>query len=158
MNMATYLLLIRHAERDPYFSGDDTLCPISQEGKEKVLRLAAEIKKLGLSPTRILASPTTRTIETANTLNTLFNVPVESAPALSLSGNYDELFNILPNPENNETICLIGHFPTLATLFTSLTGQYLSTTLKTACGVVVQFTDIIAPGTGKLIRHIGDSK
>ena len=77
---------IRHgqtvANRDGVRSGAESDTHLTELGREQAREAESRLHRLGLTPGLILTSPLSRTVETAELLNTRFGLEVRTAPGL----------------------------------------------------------------------------
>lgn len=79
-------LFIRHgqtvANRDGVRSGGESDTHLTELGRDQARRAELTLHRLGVTPSLILASPLSRTIETAELLNVRFGLEVRTEPGL----------------------------------------------------------------------------
>ena len=77
---------IRHgqtvANRDGVRSGGESDTHLTELGREQAREAGSRLHRLGLTPRLILTSPLSRTVETADLLNTWFGLEVRTEPGL----------------------------------------------------------------------------
>ena len=126
------LLLVRHAiacEHNEKRWPDDGERPLSPRGVLRARRAAAGLKRIGLRPAQVLASPLLRTEQTAAILTRFAGWPkATSCPQLLPGGSGQELLALLARahqPRAHEwRIAVIGHQPDLGRLLaTCLPGN-----------------------------------
>jgi len=148
--MLSRIVVIRHAK--PFSEGyaDETLRPISQEGRIIQLSIAEHLKKLNIIPTQIISSPLIRAEQTARVLSEVFDdTPIVINNALSYEFDENALLSLIPPPSENKTIFFIGHAPTLPDFVNKLVGEdVLLHGLKTSGAVVIDFRKEVAFGKG----------
>ena len=78
---------IRHgqtvANRDGVRSGAESDTHLTELGREQAREAESRLHRLGLTPGLILTSPLSRTVETAELLNTRFGLEVRTVPSLT---------------------------------------------------------------------------
>lgn len=113
------LYLVRHAiADDPAAYEDDSLRPLTEKGREKMKRIAAALREIGVQPDLIVSSPYLRARQTADIL----------AKELKCSGEPAHSDFLVPMSEPNDMIgeinekypldelMLVGHEPSLSAL------------------------------------------
>jgi len=113
------IYFIRHGiagERGEYFN--DEIRPLTEEGKEKTLKVATRLEKLGVNFDVILTSPLVRGRSTADILQKAgLSKQVLEFPPLAPGGDFQALVKWLLNSEYNQRqsqLALVGHQPDLA--------------------------------------------
>lgn len=113
------IYFIRHGiagERGEY--ANDDIRPLSEEGKEKTLKVAQRLQKLGLKFNLILTSPLVRARSTAEILlQAGLSKQMLEFPPLAPGGDFQALVKWLLNSEYNQKqtqLALVGHQPDLA--------------------------------------------
>ena len=133
-----YLWLIRHAKSSweaPYLKDYDR--PLNKRGKRDAPFMGKELKKNAFSPELVISSPSKRTTLTAekifNELDFGFE-KIQWEPKLYGAGTW-ECINIINSLEQDiNTVCIIGHNPTLTDLSNYLTDNYIDNI--PTCGIV----------------------
>lgn len=152
--MSTRLVAIRHAKPLSEGYAEDALRPLSEEGKAIQLHAAKQLKDEGIVPTIILSSPLLRAQETAQVITDVFNVPFEDEIALGNDFNQESLLKRIPSPEENQTLFLVGHAPTLGHFINALVGEnVLPHGLSKSCAAVVDFKDKVGVGQAKFVSY-----
>ena len=121
------LYLLRHAiavERGTAGFEDDRLRPLTEEGRAKMERIAAGMKKLGLEFDLILTSPYVRARETAELTAALGQKgSIELEPALQADRSPPGFVAKLASKfAHHERVLAVGHEPFLSSLATLLLG------------------------------------
>ena len=113
------LLIVRHAiayESNAKRWPDDAARPLSPRGALRARRAAAGLRKLGVRPGRVLASPLERTQQTAAILTQYGAWPrAILCPVLAPGGSPQELLALLARTRG-QRIAVIGHQPDLGRL------------------------------------------
>lgn len=111
------LMLWRHAEAvecdDP---SQDSFRKLTQRGEKQASRMAHWLDRQLPQTTRVWASPTVRTQETAKALGRPFKVRQELGPEASV----DQIVELIGWPNAKSPILLVGHQPTLGHLIARL--------------------------------------
>lgn len=114
------LLLIRHAdagEHDPSLWPDDTLRPLTDKGRKRHRRVAKQLRKRGLVPTLLLASPWLRAWQTAVITTEFARGPAPLAsPALAEAPHLGRLASAIGTAGDDAVVALVGHEPWLGHL------------------------------------------
>jgi len=140
--------------------------PLTEEGREKMLRGARGIKKLGLGFESILSSPYTRAYETAEITRTVLDhLPeIEICKDLVPGGSLENFLQSLANrPERN--ILLVGHEPAMSSWIQDLLGCGMEGTILMKKGALaylrldlqmdppeIEFVFLLQP---KVLRRLG---
>ncbi len=132
------IFLIRHAKSSWDESGvSDFERPLNKRGNRDAPFMAAILKKDKVKPDLIISSPAKRAITTAETFAEELDCP--SKKILTEISIYEsgikELETIVQSiPEDNKTVLLFGHNPTL-TFYANHLGDKFITNIPT-CGIV----------------------
>ncbi len=113
------LLIVRHAiacERDAKRWPDDGARPLSTRGVMRARRAAAGLRKLGLRPVRVLASPLERTRQTAAVLTQYAAWPRAVPCAQLLPGRSPQELLAVLEGTRGKRVAIIGHQPDLSRL------------------------------------------
>lgn len=142
------LLLWRHAEAVdglPDHSRELTL-----RGHKQARAMAAWLKRNQPRNLRVLASPTTRTIETVRAFTSDF----EKVPALGPDGNVAEMLAAAGWPDSGNAVLIVGHQPALGRLAALLlSGEEAAWTVKK--GALWWFTNRVRDGeTQTVLRAV----
>ncbi len=112
------LILWRHTEADD--GVPDMGRELTDKGRKQASRMADWLTPRLSQDTRILASPATRTVQTAQTLGRDF----ERAPALAPGASADDVLAAAGWPDAAYPVLVVGHQPTLGQMaMRLLTGQ-----------------------------------
>lgn len=117
--MPLELLIVRHAialERDARRWPDDDERPLSPQGVAKARKAAAGMRQLASRPTRLLASPLTRALQTAAILTEVAGWPRASECAELAPGGSPEALLALLSRMREPSIAVVGHEPGLGRL------------------------------------------
>ncbi|MEY4514506.1 MAG: hypothetical protein RLZZ450_6628 [Pseudomonadota bacterium] len=133
------ILLVRHAEAVQERAGvDDAARWLSKLGRAQARDVAEQVNEQGLLPTRLIASPRVRAVQTAELFAQVlgfrgvvecqaslsYTVPAERAArdlsqySSSLAGGGSAGFD-----DDGEHLAAFGHMPTIAEIASRLTGQ-----------------------------------
>jgi len=130
------LFLLRHAtavERGTAGFEDDSLRPLTREGREKMKQIAQGMKSLGLSFDHILTSPHVRARETAEIVAAMFGTknPPGKEPLLAADREPQALLARLDELEwESLSVLLVGHEPFLSELGSLMIGASRGGALK----------------------------
>ncbi|MGA9378343.1 MAG: phosphohistidine phosphatase SixA [Phormidium sp.] len=111
------LYLVRHgiaAEREEYT--EDTLRPLTSEGKRKTKQVAQQLFNFGLRFDLILTSPLVRARQTADILKAIgVSTQLEESTDLTPEGNIHSWLSWLQEWQNKggSSLALVGHEPNL---------------------------------------------
>lgn len=118
------LLLIRHAdagERDAMRWPDDTQRPLTDKGRKRHRRLARRLRRRGLVPTLLLASPWLRAWQTAQlTAEQARGTAPVACPALAAPPDLEALARAAGPQPPDAIVALVGHEPWLGELAAEL--------------------------------------
>ncbi len=114
------LLLIRHADagdRDPGRWPDDSQRPLTDRGRKRHRRVARKLRRRGLVPTLVLASPWLRAWETAVLTAEVSGGPAPvTTPALAAAPEVRALAAAIGPAAEAKLVALVGHEPWLGEL------------------------------------------
>jgi phosphohistidine phosphatase len=114
------LLLIRHAEaanRDQDRWPDDTTRPLVGKGRKRHRRMARRLRRRGLVPRLLLASPLLRAWETAEiTAEETGSPPPVSCEALAGPPQLERIATAIGRRDDDAVVGLVGHEPWLGEL------------------------------------------
>lgn len=119
------LILWRHAEAE---NGEpDAARVLTAKGRKQAAKAAGWLDRNLPNSCKILASPTSRTIQTVEALERKFKIHPDLAP----DSTAEAILKITNWPDNREPILLVGHQPTLGQLASLvLTGTQLAWTIR----------------------------
>jgi len=115
------IYLVRHAIAENSGTSDyedDSLRPLTEKGREKMKKIAAALKTLGVKPDLIVSSPYIRASQTASILAKTFKYKEEIAYSDSLvpMGDSDDMIGEINEKYSVDELMLVGHEPNLSTL------------------------------------------
>lgn len=121
------LILWRHAQAEP--GEPDEGRQLTPHGRKQAARMALWLDRVLPSGTRILCSPTARTVQTAEALGRKFKLVPEIGPEASASA----VLEVAGWPDARTPVLLVGHQPWLGqTAARLLTGVEQDWTVKKA--------------------------
>ncbi|MFO1329893.1 MAG: phosphohistidine phosphatase SixA [Rubrivivax sp.] len=104
------LILWRHADaHEPADGQDDAERALTAKGERQAARMAQWLQRHLPESTRVLASPTRRTRQTADALQGKYKVMPELAP----DGTVEALLHATRWPDGRGPVLVVGHQPTL---------------------------------------------
>lgn len=113
------LILWRHAEAEE-FAASDLARALTTRGRKQAQNVAKWLRTRLPDDALVLASPATRTIQTAETLSDQYRVIRELAPDASA----DDVLNAAGWPKGvAQTVVIVGHQPTLGHVAARLLGH-----------------------------------
>ncbi|MFM0594436.1 phosphohistidine phosphatase SixA [Paraburkholderia dilworthii] len=113
------LILWRHAEAEE-FAASDLARALTTRGRKQAQNVAKWLRTRLPDDALVLASPATRTIQTAETLSDQYRVVRELAPNASA----DDVLNAAGWPKGvAQTVVIVGHQPTLGHVAARLLGN-----------------------------------
>src|SRR5437773_2344441 len=160
------LYLIRHgvAEERGERWPDDTKRPLTDDGMSKLRRSTRGLERLGLSVDIVLASPLTRTRQTADIVAEGLDPrpPVVTVDSLAPGGSYAAVLADLEKQSRRSRIALVGHEPGIGELAAKLIGSRHPIEFKkgAVCRIDVEGLPPAGPGdlrwflTPKIMRAI----
>lgn len=156
------LLLIRHAiaeDRDEFAATgqDDALRPLTREGRFKMRRNAAGLKRSVSQVDLLATSPLLRAVETAEILAKAWRTgEPEVADVLAGDGPHQAFYEWLVARAGHETVACVGHEPHLGGLASwLLSGSTRSfVALRKGGAALIEFGELVAPGSGTLLWAI----
>lgn len=152
--MLTKLLVIRHGKFLNQGYAEDSLCPLSDDGREAQFRMAQFLDREGIFPTSIFCSPLLRAQQSAEVMAKYYSLPFEDEEALGNEFDMEKLLSKIPLPKKNETVFFVGHAPTLAQFVEKLVGRnVLPEGISKSASVLIHFDDKIQFGEGKFISY-----
>jgi phosphohistidine phosphatase len=121
------LLLVRHAnagDRDPAQWPDDRDRPLTEKGRKVQSDVSRFLRKRDLAPTRVLTSPWTRAVQTAEILVEVARVGQPPVPCEPLAGDPDliRLQDCVGNQPPEAVVAMVGHSPWMEELASLLLG------------------------------------
>jgi phosphohistidine phosphatase len=115
------LYLVRHAIAEevgtPGYE-DDSLRPLTEKGRDKMRKIAAALKDLGVKPDLIVSSPYVRASQTASVLAKELKYRGEIAYSDSLlpTGEPNDMIGEINEKYSMDELMLVGHEPSLSSL------------------------------------------
>ncbi|HXG44689.1 MAG TPA: histidine phosphatase family protein [Gemmatimonadales bacterium] len=151
------LLLIRHAEAEPRDAArwpDDAARPLVGKGRRRQRRMSRRLRRRGIVPDVLLASPWARAWETAEIVSDVVGCP-PPVPCEALAGPPDlgRLADVLGPREPDAVVALVGHDPwisELASLLLTGTPSGLAVDFPKS-GILGIRADRLEPGAGTLL-------
>ncbi|MCX7818337.1 MAG: phosphohistidine phosphatase SixA [Kiritimatiellae bacterium] len=148
------IVFMRHGIAvDGAAAASDELRPLTEEGRERVRKVARGLRTLDCRPRIIVSSPLVRARETAEIVAELLapKVEVQELDSLRPGGNFAEFMSWVEQ-QDAEEILAVGHMPDIAEFAQRcLTGRVLfSMTFKKAAACLIEFDGEPAAGRGCL--------
>lgn len=118
------LFFLRHglAGDRSEWQGDDAKRPLTDEGKEKMKRTAATLAALDLGLDVIITSPFVRAQQTAEIVARKLNCSLVEDKRLAPGFNADQLYKLLLDHPDANTVMLVGHEPDFSETISALIG------------------------------------
>lgn len=146
---------IRHAAPESEGYADETLRPLSGEGRRKQHLITGKLQDLEITPAMIFSSPILRARQTADLLSEKFGAPVEETDALGYIFNGKELLELLSSASDGTVFYFVGHAPHLGEFVNQLTGKSsLPEGLSKSAAAVIRFEEAVVEGKGNLVSHL----
>jgi phosphohistidine phosphatase len=156
--MALELYLIRHgiaAERGDDYP-DDSKRPLTGGGIARLRQEAKGLERLGVTFDQIIASPLTRTKQTADILaeSMKSKPPVALIDALAPAGTPSAVIQELAKYAKKARVALVGHEPNLGELAAKLIGARSPIEFKKGAICRIDFEHLPPKGVGQLRWHL----
>ena len=116
------LILLRHALQESSAVDAGESPKVTLKGKKQQHSTNQYLLENGLRPSCVYTSPLKRAVETAEIVGECFSCPVVVENALVNNFREEVLLRIIQN-ESHESICFIGHAPTLPDFARFLVGE-----------------------------------
>jgi phosphohistidine phosphatase len=122
------LLLIRHAEAVPlgeHGISKDTERPLTEPGRVQATKLGQTLLSHDIKPEQLLYSPLVRAHQTAEALNSVWQLPTEalhSNEELAFGGDFRKLAKVV-RKFSAKSVALVGHEPDMGELAGWLIGS-----------------------------------
>lgn len=149
--------IIRHAWAEQANEArwpDDSLRPLTEEGRRRFRRAARRLGRLGINPRLVVTSPYLRCIETAEILVATSQEPMlmETIPFLAPGGDVRALIEWAQSrmAEVAGDMAWVGHAPDVSEILATLIGGGQFRFAKGGVATV-RFKNHIVPGEGELI-------
>jgi len=140
------LLLVRHGQQKPGdFSYSATLTP---EGRSNVEKTIFHLDTQGFSPDSVYTSPLKRALETAEMISSHFRSSLNIEEGLGDDFDPNALIEILGKAKE-ETLCFVGHAPTLPNFARSLCPDVAS--IPRGCALILDITRTDGDIEGKIV-------
>jgi phosphohistidine phosphatase len=151
-----YLLVVRHAiaeDRETFAQGeqDDSLRPITKEGRTKMRQGARGLRALVPAIDLLATSPFTRALQTARIVAQEYgDIEPQQVDALVPEAKPDALLRWFAEQTDRQTVAVVGHEPHLSGLVSwLLTGRRGRTILVIKKGAACLLELAEAPAAGK---------
>jgi len=110
--------------RDSAGFPDDSKRPLTPEGKQKMRKITAGLKRAGFDVDWIVTSPLVRAVETAEIVAEGLGrgVPLDFCDALAPGGSAEALIAFLAKHPTRKRVLVVGHEPDLSELCSRLLG------------------------------------
>ncbi|MFZ5883174.1 MAG: phosphohistidine phosphatase SixA [Chloroflexota bacterium] len=113
------LYLVRHAiAEDSAEYEDDSLRPLTEKGRDKMKKIAAALRELGVAPDLIVSSPYLRASQTAAILakELKYKEELTYSEALTPMSEPDVMIGEINEKYTVDELMLVGHEPSLSAL------------------------------------------
>jgi len=113
------LYLVRHAIADDTTSyEDDSLRPLTEKGREKMKKIVAALKDLGVQPDLIISSPYLRASQTASILakGLKYKEELLYSDFLVPMGEPNDMIGEINEKYSVDELMLVGHEPNISSL------------------------------------------
>jgi phosphohistidine phosphatase len=150
------LFLFRHGIATDRIGGavrTDFDRPLTDEGRHETRLVASYLKKLGLKPDLVVASPLVRAKQTAEIINEVLAGDLQISDALAPGGAASDVYKFLARFPRCDEAFLVGHEPDMGRLAGSLlwVGPEFDMTFKKAgcCRIDISSLPPTSPGALK---------
>ena len=151
------LIIVRHAKSDPYGYDNDFYRDLTDRGIKDAEKISSQLKKTGITPDLVIASPATRTMHTANifckNLEYDFKAIRQEVAFYDTATTQDFISVIQQLPEEIQTVFIFGHNPTVYYLVDKMV-KYFNADMPTCSTVGIDFSvdrwEQVAPQGGKV--------
>jgi phosphohistidine phosphatase len=151
--MSTTIIAIRHAKPLQEGHADETLRPLSREGIAIQRKGTEQLLEKGYRPSAILTSPILRAQQTAEIVAEIFDAPILEESSLGYDFDGDRLLRQFANPDQEKTLVLVGHAPTLADFINRCVGSIVIPKGLSKSGIaVISFENEISFGKAQFIE------
>lgn len=136
------VIIVRHAKAVPYGYDDDFTRDLTDRGVNDAQRIGKELKKMGITPDKMISSPANRAIQTALLFaeNLNFNksqiVEIENLYGGMTTSGFIGLINSLT--EEVQTVFFFGHNPSFQYFVNNLLERF-SDNMPTCSTVAIDF-------------------
>lgn len=152
--MTRRVVAIRHAKPLSEGYADDSLRPLSDEGKSTQKVMCKHLNDQGIIPDIIITSPYLRAMQTAEIAKETHPAEIIALDALGDPFDPDAIIQQLQNLDDGKTAFLIGHAPTLAEFINQLVGDnVLPEGMSKSSSAIVDFDDKPGFGNGKFFGY-----
>lgn len=117
------LYLLRHGQADwPGWRGTDDERPLNAHGIKETHRVAAFLRRLGVSPHAVISSPLPRADQTARIAAEELGSRVANEAALSPGFDASKFQAVMAHYRDGGETMMVGHEPDFSRLLETLTG------------------------------------
>lgn len=140
------LYIVRHAiaeDRDEAVYPDDSLRPLTSKGKKKMVKIAKNLKGMGVHIDLILTSPYVRAQNTAKIVHKAFSLKKKQlafSDHLTPAGSAQDLIAEINEKYSVENLMLVGHEPYLSELIAMLVAGDTSASIVMKKGGVCRLS------------------
>ena len=124
-----FLTIIRHAKSSwADLDLDDMIRPLNKRGKKSILIIGDYLKMRKIKPDLMIASPSTRTMQTAIGIGKILDYDIEKIKINQdiYFGEQDDILSIIKNIKDKyKDVFLFGHEPLLSSLIHHFTNEEL---------------------------------
>lgn len=113
------LYLVRHAiAEDSANYEDDSLRPLTDKGRERMKKIAAALREIGVQPDLIVSSPFVRANQTASVLAQAlkYREQIVYSDSLAPMGEAGDMIGEINEKYSVDELMLVGHEPSLSSL------------------------------------------
>lgn len=145
------LIVLRHSKAASPLGTPDIDRPLAGRGRRDAKAAGDHLRAAGLVPDRIICSPALRTRQTLEGLG--LDTPADLEPRV-YDNDVDDLLDLLrEQPDDPQTLLLVGHNPSLHQLVHDLTGT-ADESFPTSATAVIEFDgrwSDLGAGAGRLV-------
>lgn len=136
------VIIVRHAKSVQYGYDNDFHRDLTDRGINDAEKISSTLKKKGIIPDLVIASPAKRTMHTANifckNLGYELNSIRQEPTFYDAATTHDFIEVIQELPENVQTVCIVGHNPAVYYLVSNLM-KYFNGDMPTCSTVAIDF-------------------
>lgn len=155
------IIVVRHAKAVPYGYDDDFNRTLTERGFKDARKVATRLLSLNVRPGLMIASPATRTLQTAEVFSDVLSYPVtgiRQEPGLYMDFSTGEFVDFVRALDNLiETICVFGHNPGISYYASRLAADFhgdMPTCSTVGIDFMVDSWNKIESRTGKTVFHL----
>lgn len=116
-----YLIIIRHGKAHQHApDGSDDARELKSRGRHQARWLGGQLAGAEFCPTRLISSPVTRALQTAECINESLELDLVVDPRLSTRCGASDVVDLIGEHRDAAALATVGHNPTCETLVATL--------------------------------------